>query len=204
MQFRIPERRTSELFQGILDTTRTDTVSLGQFITLLGERAFPFVIFLLALPNALPLSGGPFTVVTGIGIFLMGFQMFKGRETIWLPSRIAGKPVSIPRLKRILKKVQPGLTWFERYVSPRMEGLCRAGMGRLLGLLVMILALLVVIPVPGGSHMLPALALALIAIGLLEKDGLFVACAACFSVICLLMLYPALMKFVASLIQPYL
>jgi Uncharacterized ABC-type transport system, permease components len=62
----------------------------------------------------------------------------------------------------------------ERHLRPRLPGLTRPPAERLLGLAVMVLAAVLALPIVFGNQP-PAFAIALIALGLIEKDGAFVA-----------------------------
>lgn len=70
-------------------------------------------------------------------------------------------------------RVLPWLRRAEKLLRPRLSGLALPPMEYLLGLICLALALVLVLPIPLGNNP-PALAIGLIALGILERDGLWV------------------------------
>ncbi|WP_390907727.1 exopolysaccharide biosynthesis protein [Paracoccus broussonetiae] len=68
----------------------------------------------------------------------------------------------------------PALAWLERMLRPRLQSLAGEVAQRIVGGLCLLLSLVLVLPVPLGN-MLPALAISLAMLGLLGRDGLWVA-----------------------------
>lgn len=181
--------RTSKLLQKIIDESDGGTITVGQFTALLGDRAFALVILIFSLPNSLPIPGIPgFSTITGLPITFIAMQMALGRETIWLPKKIAEKEFSQALLIKMLSKAIPAVIWLEKLLRPRMGWVCGKTGERLIGLLFVVLSLIIALPIPGGNF-LPGVAMSLIAIGLLEKDGLFIIAAAGFAIGSIVVMY---------------
>lgn len=196
-----PHKRTSEVLQDIINTSGEGSITIGQFTGLLGDRAFALAILIFSLPNSLPLPGIPgFSTLTGLPIVFIALQMMAGRDTIWLPQKVADRQFAQHILKRLLTKAMPAVVWMERYLCPRMDWACSALAERLLGVLFIALALIIALPIPGGNF-LPGLSMSLIALGLLEKDGLFVACAVAFSVMSIALMYKVIVLFFTAIIH---
>ena len=70
-----------------------------------------------------------------------------------------------------MPRVAAVLSWFERLLKPRFPGVTGLNIERVVGVVCAVLALITMIPIP-FAHNLPALALVLIGLGLIERDGL--------------------------------
>lgn len=190
-------RRTSEILQQIIDSSDGD-ISVGGFLELLGDRAFALAILIFSLPNSLPIPGIPgFSTITGLPITFIALQMVMGRNTIWLPKSIAAKRFSRVKLAQMLQKTMPSVLWLERFLMPRMHWVCSPFGERVIGGLFVILSLVIALPIPGGNF-LPGLSMSLIALGLLEQDGLFVLCACGFALMSLNLMYKFIMLFLKT------
>lgn len=182
--------RTSELLEEIISTPNaTGVLTIGQVTKMLGGRAFALVILLFALPNSIPIPGIPgFSTITGLPITFIALQMVLGRSSIWLPGKLAYKQFSQEGLAKYIRKAMPYIVKLERYLCPRWGVVCSPLAERLIGLLFVVLSLIIALPIPGGNF-LPGLAMSLIALGLLERDGLFVSCACGFAVVSIVLMY---------------
>jgi hypothetical protein len=68
----------------------------------------------------------------------------------------------------------PVLVRVERYLKPRAAALTGPFVERLMGLVFLVLAAVVSLPIPLGNQP-PAVAIAVVALGLTARDGVFVA-----------------------------
>jgi hypothetical protein len=73
----------------------------------------------------------------------------------------------------LIRRIGPWLARAEKLLKPRMTSLALPPMEYMIGLVCLLLAVLLALPIPLGN-MLPALAISLIALGVLERDGLWV------------------------------
>ncbi len=194
-------KRTSQVLQDIIDNSQNGSISLGRFTDKLGDRGFALAILIFALPNSLPIPGIPgFSTITGLPITFIALQMVVGRQTIWLPDRIARKEFSMDVLKRLLNKAMPGVIKLEKYLTPRWDWVTSRFAERFLGLLFVVLSLIIALPIPGGNFF-PGLAMSLIALGMLEKDGLFVSCAVGFSLMAIALMVGVIKLFFQALFK---
>ena len=177
-----PDRTSHILQQIIASSSEEGTISIGEFTNLLGDRAFCLTILIFSLPNSLPVPGIPgFSTITGLPILFIALQMLAGRETIWLPSNLAAKRFSRKGMGLLLSKALPGVIWLEKYLMPRWFFIADKLGERGLGLLFILLALIIALPIPGGNF-LPGLSMSLLALGMLERDGMFLTGALVFSI----------------------
>jgi hypothetical protein len=132
------------------------------------------LLILLALPFCFfPIPG--LSIPFGIAICLIGAGLVIGREPS-LPRFIMRRRLSPARLTQLLTGAVKMARQLEKFVRPRFAFL-HAGPGRrqLIGLAIVIagLGLMLPLPIPFSNH-LPAWAVVLLAIGMMEQDGLCV------------------------------
>jgi hypothetical protein len=74
---------------------------------------------------------------------------------------------------RLVRRIAPWLASAESLLRPRLTLLGGAPMQRLIGLLCLVLALVLFLPIPLGN-VLPGLAITVLALGLLGRDGAWI------------------------------
>lgn len=153
-----------------------DTVSLRQLLALIGEQSLLLLCALLTIPFMLPVSVPGVSTVFGLAIIMISLSITVNRLP-WLPSRLLDRRLDVAQLVPVLWR---GLKWvrrLDRFVHPRMTLLTTgAVMNRLNGLSLVFGGVLMLLPlglVP-FSNTLPALAILLTAMGISQRDGLFV------------------------------
>lgn len=162
--------RLSAILTGIAQDETRERVSIADLFLAMGDRAFGALILIFALPNIVPTPPGT-SAITGAPLVFLGFQLMLGMQP-WLPKVIAERSLSRTDFAAIVTRIVPWLARGERYLKPRLERFVRPPAEYGLGLMAFILAVLLTLPIPLGN-MLPALALALFAFALLEKDGAY-------------------------------
>jgi hypothetical protein len=149
---------------------RNDT-TIGALVDIFGERAFGVLILILAIPSIFPAPPGV-SIVFGLPLVLLTFQMLIGRRCIWLPASVRKRQVSKSQIESLLTKSMLITTWFERMLRARLPILVGSEYARRgIGLVSFPLAVIVLLPIPFANS-LPSAAIALIAAGLVEEDGL--------------------------------
>jgi hypothetical protein len=163
--------RTSALLRDFCDAVTGDRVSVGEIVAALGDRGLGVLIAIFAIPNMLP-SVVPFgNVVIGIFPLIFALHLACGVDRLMLPASIAQRSMSSRTLKTLLPRMADVLSRFERLLKPRFPAVTGPHIERIVGLLCVVLALITMLPIP-FAHNLPALALVLIGLGLIERDGL--------------------------------
>lgn len=159
------------LIAGLADRAGPDGLTIGEIVDRLDERSFGVLILILAVPCLVPaLYGVP--QIVGIPILLLAGQMLVGRQEPWLPRQILERRVSKAWLDRMADFAVKRMGWFERLSRPRLK-LFAEGWAEQAAAAFMILATLtIVLPM---TNTVPSVALTLMAVGLIQRDGLFVA-----------------------------
>ena len=148
-----------------------DDTSIGSLADAFGERAFGVLILILAIPSIFPAPPGV-SIVFGLPLVLLTFQMLIGRRCIWLPAPLRKRHISKSQIESLLARSMLIIGWFERMLHPRLPIFVGSEYARRgIGLVSFPLAVIVLLPIPFANS-LPSAAIALIAAGLVEEDGL--------------------------------
>ena len=160
-------RRLSEVLQ---DLESAGTVTIGDLAKMMGERAFGALMFIFAVPNAIPTPPGT-SAVLGLPLLFLTYQLMVGRQALWLPQRISQRPVSGQLLSAFMRRAMPWLIRTEKVLKPRISLLVRNNTAeRVLGFVCFMLSIILFLPIPLGN-ILPAMAIAVLALALAERDG---------------------------------
>ncbi len=150
--------------------TDRERISVADLLAALGDRALGALIFIFAFPNVLPVPPGTSTLL-GAPLVFLAAQLMLGR-TPWLPAVVSRRSLLQADFAVLVRRVVPWLQRAERLLRPRLSWAAGPPMEYALGAVCLLLALVLVLPIPLGN-MLPALAISLIALAVLERDGLW-------------------------------
>ncbi len=166
-----PPRRVSELLDGFLAHTHGPTIRLGDLVALMGDRAFGMLLLVLAIPNVVPVPG--VSTAVGIPILILGVQIAAGGQRPWLPRRVADIAFQREAFLAVIGRARPLIARVERRLKPRLGQFTEGWWERGMGALIVILAAVLCLPIFLGN-LPPAVAIAIMALGMIEKDGGFV------------------------------
>mgnify|MGYP005837409285 CR=1 FL=1 len=150
----------------------TPVVTVGAILSGLGSGGFALAILLFALPNGIP--GPPLpgmSTILGLPIALLAAQLAFGERRPWLPGALARRGVPGSALALVLAKAAPLFRSLGRIIRPRLAWLTGRAARRVAGTLAVLLALVLALPIPFGN-LPPAWALILLALAMLQRDGL--------------------------------
>jgi hypothetical protein len=166
-------QRTSQLLRDFVASETGPRISLGALRDALGDRGFGVLLFVFAFPNLLPHNIPLVSAVLGLPLILLAAQLTYGRHKPWFPSWLAER--SFPRLgfTAIVMHALPYLERAERLLKPRLTGLLSWTGERFIGIALLVLAIALTLPIPFGNF-LPAFAIAIVGLALVEKDGVAV------------------------------
>jgi hypothetical protein len=151
-------------------TARPDGLTIGALVDKAEEGGFGFLIGVLAL-IAIPFVG--LSTPFGLAIALLGAQLMVGLHHPWLPARARRRALSMAMLDRVLGILARRTRWLARLSRRRWELVIQP---RLIGLCVVLLALGLALPLPiPGSNLIFLIPLFIYAVGILERDGLWIA-----------------------------
>ena len=146
---------------------------MATIIAALKDRVYALLVVLLGLPNCLPMPP-PIPLVCGLVLGFVGVQMLAGRAVPWLPRSLLDRSIGQRELDRAVSRAVPILIRLERFSRPRLTVLGGSVALPILGLLILILALGLVVAAPFIGQIPLGLAVCLVGLGLVERDGLFI------------------------------
>jgi hypothetical protein len=111
--------------------------------------------------------------VLGLPLVLLAAQLTYGRHKPWFPRWLTARSFPREGLANVVLRSLPYLEGAERLLRPRLTVLLSWTGERLIGLAILILALVLFLPIP-FANWLPACAIAIIGLAIVEKDGLAV------------------------------
>ena len=161
------QRRTSHIMLDLIQGNTGATISLRQILNKLGERSFGFILVIVTVVSFIPFV----SVLTGIILCLIGVQMFMGLQCVEVPKQILDRKMSSIKVNKAFEVVIPRIQFLEQYIRPRWHQINSTVIERLNGLVVVVLGLINAIPIP-LTNVAPAILIMILAIGLIEKDGL--------------------------------
>lgn len=164
-------RSLSQLLIEIAADTGRERVSVADLLLALQDRALAALLLIFALPNVIPVPPGT-SALLGAPLLFLAAQVAFGMRP-WLPGFIGQRSMPRHHFAALITRAAPWLARAERLLRPRLSALCRPPVEYGIGLVCLLLSLIVFLPIPLGN-MLPALAICLMALGILERDGLWV------------------------------
>lgn len=174
-----PGPRLSDMLQELAQRTES-TLSIRQMMGVMQGRARGALVIVIALPNLLPIGVPGMSAVLGLPLVLLTMQMMLGLP-VWLPEFISKREIRQSQFATVANRTLPWLKRAEHYVRPRMTALTNPVPERVIGALSVLLALIVMLPVPFGNT-LPAVAIIFFSLGVMERDGAYVVTGAIMTV----------------------
>lgn len=147
-------------------------VSLQWIMDQLHERAFGLFMLVLALPCCIPFLYGVPQIVS-LPLMFVAAQMVLGRRTPWLPARLAARQVAADDLGALSQRAGRWLRRIESLSRPRLTVLTRAPFERIVGAALVVFSASILVPLP-GTNTVPGIAVVVVAMGLLQRDGILV------------------------------
>lgn len=161
----------SDMLQQLADSGDSARISIGDLVAAMGDRALGALLFIFAFPNALPSLPGTSAILGAPLVFLAAQLAFKRKP--WLPGIIARRSMSRKDFQSLTLRMRPWIQRAERMLRPRAQALALPPMECGVGCVCLLLALVILLPIPLGN-MLPALSISLLALGVLERDGYWI------------------------------
>jgi hypothetical protein len=146
------------------------TVSVNQLMERFGGRAIGALLLVFGLICTLPLPPGG-TTLFGAPLVLLAPQLILGGRVAWLPANLRRRGIATADLRQGLPRVLPWLERVEAVSKPRLAFLFGGVGQRLIGVVCTVLALVLILPIPLGN-ILPAAAVSVLSLALVQRDGL--------------------------------
>ena len=163
--------RLSAILLAIAAAEDKERISVGALLEALKRRALGALMFIFAVPTALPMPPGV-SAVLGAPLLFLTLQLMLGMQP-WLPRLITERSLSRVDFHRVVRTVAPWLARAEGVMRPRLTFLAHRPFVYLLGFASFAMAFILFLPIPLGN-MLPSVAICIMALGLLERDGVWI------------------------------
>jgi hypothetical protein len=164
--------RTSQILAA-LASQPGERLTVRDIMAVLQDRAFALLVVLLGLPNCLPMPP-PIPLVCGLLLALVAIQIVFGRPTPWLPRALLNRSIAQTDIERAVGRAMPAFRRLERVSRPRMTFLETPIAMRLMGAVLLVMALGLLFAPPFVGQIPLGLAVCLVGLGLVERDGLVV------------------------------
>lgn len=169
-----PATRLSDELESLLSVAPGEPMTLRTVVEHLHFRGLPALIVLLCVPFLFPVAIPGLSVPFGIAIALCGLRLGLGHN-FWMPQFLLRREIPYDLLKKLVGSAAAFYRKIEKLVRPRMHFLQRwPGMINLMGFMIMIGGILLSLPIPPPfplTNTIPGLAIILMALGIMERDG---------------------------------
>lgn len=145
------------------------TITIQDLTERFGDRAIGALLFVFGLACMLPLPPGA-TTIFGLPLVLLSPQLIVRGPTPWLPRGVRDRAIQVADLRKGLPRAVRLLRKVEAVSKPRLTFLFGPIGERLIGLVCLALALVLILPIPGGN-LLPAMAVSALSFALIQRDG---------------------------------
>lgn len=166
-------RSLSDLLTDLQNAVNGKDISIQALLEAFHERGFGFFLFLFALPSALPVPGLGLSTIMAFPLILLTIQQALGRKTIWIPKKWHHKKISSHKIDNVIKSSRPWVKRIEYLIRPRLSYITHGIFSYMIGISGFIMALALALPIP-FTNTVPAVGIAIMAIGVLMRDGLAV------------------------------
>lgn len=163
----------SDIFNQLRNVMIKEHITLDEILEVFHERGFGVFLFLFALPAALPLPAVGIGTVLGIPLLFLTLQQAVGRHTIWFPHKMRKKQIKCDTVRGFIDTAEPWVARIEKFVKPRLGFITQGVFSLLIGVFGFVMTLAVCVPLP-LTNTVPSLGIALMAVGVIMRDGLAV------------------------------
>lgn len=181
----------SAILKAYAASLTAERVTIGDLLHVMRDRAFGALMIVLALPNVLPVSLPGLSAILGTPLIFIAAQLMIGRTEPWLPHFIAKRGLPREGFVRLIGRMMPHLERAETYLRPRWPLLTSKTGEMAIGAVCFGFAIIIALPVPLGN-VVPGLAVSLLSLGLVAKDGVAVIVGLCMGVVASLVVIAAM------------
>ncbi|MGR3511565.1 MAG: exopolysaccharide biosynthesis protein [Paracoccaceae bacterium] len=166
------EMPISQRLTRLAEDAPAESVTLDWILAQLHERAFGLFLLVLALPCCIPFLYG-IPQIVALPLMFVAAQILLGRTSPWLPAKLGAREVTKTSLHNLADRARPWLERIEALSRPRLTMLTRPPLDRIVGLALVLFSASILVPLP-GTNTVPGFAVVLVAMGLLQRDGILV------------------------------
>jgi len=168
-------QRLSGEFRRLSEVCNKDSVAIVSILRELRGPGHPIIAVFFCIPFLcfLPVPG--LSTIFGFIVSIVGIRIAL-KQGPWLPRSWLKKKIGARTLHKIFEFAQKFTLKIEKFTRPRGQWIAGSGwIASFNGILICLSGLLLALPYPPGTNFTPALGVVLIAIGMLEEDGVVLA-----------------------------
>jgi hypothetical protein len=166
--------RTSEILKKILENNPQDYLTVDQIVSSLGTTSFGTSLMVFSIPEVIPIPIPGLSAAVALPTGIISAQMMTGSGQIRLPKALLKRSIPRKAFAAAVKTIMPFLERAEKRVRPNWAWATSRSAKRFLGAFIFLLSVIIALPVP-GTNMPPAIAIFIIGLGLVERDGRLIA-----------------------------
>lgn len=168
----VTARTFLQSLEAMADEAPEEGFSLRAILDRLDERAFGAGLFILALPCAIPFLWG-IPQIVALPMLFLTLQMLAGRSEPWLPEKMGDRMIDKDGLSRTTRFGRKWFGWLEAISHPRLLFLSNRFVEPFIALFLTAFCASVLLPIP-GTNTVPGIAVAIVAFGLMARDGILI------------------------------
>lgn len=169
-----PGPRLSSIMEQLLGLCEREDLTVGLLLHELSVYGHMLVCLIFAVPFLLPVPLPGLSTIFGFVICIASTQIILGKDP-WIPSSWRARRLPPDLLRKMFAAVRRVLSYTERVFRPRLRYFARhPGFVKVNGLITLIMAMLLALPMPPGFNAPPAMAIITLSISSLEHDGVMV------------------------------
>lgn len=151
---------------------KQEELPLGELVTRLGEQGLGLIVIVLSIPFLQPIPMFGLSTILGVVMMVVGLAIFL-EKAAWVPARLARRTIPSTLVVAICHGGRKVFAFLEKFIRPRGDFLHEGRLAkRLSGLFIFLSAFLLALPLPiPGTNTPPAVALLLLSLGFIERDG---------------------------------
>ncbi|MBP9840890.1 MAG: exopolysaccharide biosynthesis protein [Simkaniaceae bacterium] len=160
------------------------SLAIAEILRILSGKGRSLTLILLSIPFCQPIQIPGLSTPFGLAIAFIGLRIIFGKR-IWLPKKLLEKQIPSSTFEKVMDKTLALIKKIKPWIHPRLIWVCHSPfMEKGNGLMIFILGIFLALPLPIPlSNLTAAWSIFLVALGILEDDGIFVLIGYLFSLL---------------------
>lgn len=158
------------LLNRTLEQHRGEHISFGEILDTLKDKGLALLLAVIALPVAIPIPS-PLNTIFGVPLCILTAQLVYRLEHPWLPKWLRNKTIKTETFRSFIVKSTPLFNRLAKFLKPRMPGVLTNVSERVMGVLCLLCAISIVLPILFGNS-IPSAAIFTMSLAIMYKDGL--------------------------------
>lgn len=168
------EIRLSEIVEQLIARCKSGDMTVGELMHEISHFGHLMTCIIFCLPFLMPIPLPGISILFGLIVAIAGLQDVIGVDP-WLPKSWKAKKVPPFLINKILYGLDRLLLRTEKVIKPRLHLFARhPWISKFNGILIVVLAILLSLPMPPGFNAPPAIAIIILCVGGIEQDGVAV------------------------------